>query len=121
MRWWEGFAHFGRGLSHDIDFSLKLANIGRAITLTEGAVEKRPVEAPLIRVTTAWEYRAALSRVRMLEDAPADTAAGLERASLELAISRFLSEPCIPNGTSSTLQTGHAKMQDVSDPSNPKA
>lgn len=54
-------------------------------------METKQPELPMVHIITTGEYRAALSRVRMLEDAPDDTAAALERAALELAISRFLS------------------------------
>jgi hypothetical protein len=47
-------------------------------------------EASLIRISTPHEFRTALQRIRNLEPAPATSAAGLERAALEIAISRYL-------------------------------
>ena len=41
-------------------------------------------------VTNPHQFREALARVRVLEDAPAKSPRGQERVALELAISRYL-------------------------------
>lgn len=43
-----------------------------------------------LRVSTDREYREALSRIRVLEDAKAKSPEGREREALELAVSRYL-------------------------------
>ncbi|HEV7335999.1 MAG TPA: hypothetical protein VGO06_08515 [Bosea sp. (in: a-proteobacteria)] len=45
---------------------------------------------PSHAVTNPHQFREALARVRVLEDAPANSLRGQERVTLELAISRYL-------------------------------
>lgn len=44
----------------------------------------------IFQVSNAAQYRAALARLRVIENAPANSPMAQERARLELAVSRYL-------------------------------
>lgn len=44
----------------------------------------------LFRISNPFQYRAALARLRVLEDAPANSSMARERYQLEIAVSRYL-------------------------------
>jgi hypothetical protein len=49
-----------------------------------------PAEAPVVLIATSAEYHKALQKIRELANAAPVSAAGLERAALEVAVSQFL-------------------------------
>lgn len=55
-----------------------------------GSIHDCPTEAPIIRISTESELRDALARVRKLENVELNTADGLERSALEIAIATYL-------------------------------